>query len=151
MKKKYLKLGLVVLWMIIIFMFSNQPADLSDENNKFVIYLLNHLGIDLSSLLGKWSDFLIRKAAHLTEYFILYVLLYNALNNEKLGKKTMITVLGIIFLYACSDEFHQSFVPGRGPAFRDVLIDTSGGLIAGIIIYIKNKIKINYGRRKIYE
>jgi VanZ family protein len=39
-----------------------------------------------------------------------------------------------VFLYASSDEFHQSFVPGRGPAFSDVLIDTAGGL-TGIILY----------------
>ncbi|MFZ2371781.1 MAG: VanZ family protein, partial [Trichococcus flocculiformis] len=39
-----------------------------------------------------------------------------------------------VFLYASSDEFHQSFIPGRGPAFTDVLIDTAGGL-TGIILF----------------
>ena len=42
------------------------------------------------------------------------------------------------FLYACSDEFHQSFVPGRGPAFKDVMIDSTGALVGLTIIYIKN-------------
>lgn len=50
----------------------------------------------------------------------------------------------ISFLYAVSDEYHQSFVPGRGPAFRDVLIDTIGASFAlfGIIENIKNMPKV---------
>ncbi len=50
--------------------------------------------------------------------------------------------LAFVFLYACSDEFHQSFVPGRGPAFRDVLIDTSGGAFAYIVTSVINRFKI---------
>jgi len=38
------------------------------------------------------------------------------------------------FLYACSDEFHQTFVPGRAGQFKDVLIDTAGALIGLIVV-----------------
>ena len=34
----------------------------------------------------------------------------------------------ICFVYACSDEWHQTFVPGRAGQFRDVLLDTAGSL-----------------------
>jgi VanZ family protein len=37
--------------------------------------------------------------------------------------------------YAVSDEFHQSFVPGRSPSIQDVLIDIVG--ILGFYIVIK--------------
>ncbi|MBB1503242.1 VanZ family protein, partial [Candidatus Saccharibacteria bacterium] len=49
------------------------------------------------------------------------------------------------FLYACTDEIHQIFVPGRSAQFRDVLIDTLGAsfgtLIAYLIIKLITKIK----------
>ena len=97
----------------------------------------NLLGFDLNSILGTLSDFIVRKAAHFTEYFILYILLYRAINTKRNGDiKVFIGSILIVFLYACSDEFHQAFVPGRGPAFRDVLVDTCGGLTAFLIMYI---------------
>ena len=44
------------------------------------------------------------------------------------------------FFYACTDEIHQYFIPGRAMAFRDVLIDSAGALLAMIIVNIKIKI-----------
>ena len=61
--------------------------------------------------------------------------------NKSSDIKVFIQVILMVFLYACSDEFHQAFVPGRGPAFRDVLVDTSGGLTALLIIYIRAILK----------
>lgn len=40
------------------------------------------------------------------------------------------------FLYACTDELHQIFVPGRSAQFRDVLIDTLGASFGAIITYL---------------
>jgi VanZ family protein len=37
-------------------------------------------------------------------------------------------------LYAASDEWHQSFVKGRGPSARDVLIDSAGALAACLLL-----------------
>ncbi|MGK0468435.1 VanZ family protein [Clostridium sp.] len=142
MNKKYINWILVIGWMVLIFIFSSQPAEVSNENNKFVIYLFNLLGLDLNSMLGSLSDFIIRKAAHFIIYLILYVLVYRAMNiKDNKDIKGFILPILIVFLYACSDEFHQAFVPGRGPAFRDVLVDTSGGLIAFLIMYINVTLK----------
>ncbi len=139
MKKKQIDWILVIAWMLLIFIFSSQAGEVSNENNKFVIYIFNLLGLDLNSIFGTLSDFIVRKAAHFTEYFILYVLLYRAINTKKnTSIKVFIGVILIVFLYACSDELHQAFVPGRGPAFRDVLVDTCGGLMAFLIMYIRN-------------
>ena len=137
MKKKHIDWILVIGWMVLIFLFSSQPGEVSSGNNKFVIYLFNLLGLDLNSIFGTLSDFIVRKSAHFTEYFILYILLYRAIRAEKNESiKVFIYPILIVFLYACSDEFHQAFVPGRGPAFRDVMVDTCGGLIAFLIMYI---------------
>jgi VanZ family protein len=40
-----------------------------------------------------------------------------------------------VFLVACADEYHQSFLPGRTSSFHDVLIDTSGALLLGAIYF----------------
>jgi VanZ family protein len=142
MKKKNVNWILVIGWMVLIFIFSNQPAEVSNQNNKFVIYLFNLLGLDLNSMLGSLSDFIIRKSAHFIIYLILYILVYRALNiKDNKDIKGFILPILIVFLYACSDEFHQAFVPGRGPAFRDVLVDTSGGLTAFLIMYINVTLK----------
>lgn len=47
-------------------------------------------------------------------------------------------VLGVlvVFVVACLDEFHQSFIPGRTPAFHDVMLDTMGGVFAQMLILL---------------
>ncbi|KGM97861.1 VanZ family protein [Clostridium novyi A str. 4552] len=143
--KIILKYCLVITWMIVIFCFSKDPATVSNEKSDFVIESLTSLGIDIGGIFGKMSTFIVRKMGHFTEYFVLCILLIFALACKFKVKKTYIAAISITFLYACSDEFHQLFVPGRSGKIMDVLIDTIGGLVA-IIIYkivlsIRNKNK----------
>lgn len=82
------------------------------------------------------AHFYVRKAAHLTEYAILAILLSRALVAGKapLDGKTAVLVLTGAALYAASDEFHQSFVPSRGASLHDVGIDATGATL-GLIIF----------------
>lgn len=102
----------VVVWASIIFMFSTIQVEKSDR-------------FDL-------TDFIIKKSAHLVEYVMLFVLFYRAVKNTTSAsiQKAAITAIIAVIIYGASDEFHQSFTPGRGPALRDVIIDTTGGFIA---------------------
>lgn len=50
------------------------------------------------------------------------------------ASKILRRALFIGFLYACTDEFHQTFVPGRSGELRDILIDTFGVLLGALII-----------------
>ena len=59
-------------------------------------------------------------------------------NNNR--KMFLITIL-ICFLYALSDEIHQSFVPGRACRALDVLIDTSGSAFFCLVYFIAYKVK----------
>lgn len=136
LNRTYFKWILVLAWMIVIFLFSNDPAAVSDEKSGFVLKTLNALGINLNSYFGELANFIVRKAGHFTEYFLLYALLFNALQDNSSLRQSLIISLIITFLYACSDEFHQIFIPGREGKFRDVLIDTSGGAFALILIGI---------------
>lgn len=77
----------------------------------------------------------IRKCAHFTEYFILSWLILRGIRGDNKITKVQWALLTIALVagYAGLDEFHQSFVPGRTAAFRDVLIDTSGGIAAQVV------------------
>lgn len=83
---------------------------------------------------------LMRKSAHFIAYLILGFLVSHALQSEtavspaSVWKRRGISLL-LCVAYAFSDEFHQVFVPGRGPLLKDVLIDGSGAAL-GIFIYV---------------
>lgn len=136
-KKKILKWGFLFFWMIIIFIFSNQPH--SGEATRSIIEQI--IPTIKTNALIDIINFIIRKSAHITEYFILTILTISLLK-EYTKKERVIITLSILFcfLYASTDEFHQSLVPGRTSTFKDVLIDTSGGLIA-MLAYTLYKLK----------
>lgn len=82
----------------------------------------------LDSGLGDW-DFFLRKIAHMVEYGILALLILRALARTwpGWGRVRWLTMAALVaILYAVSDEFHQAYVPGRGPSATDVLIDSMG-------------------------
>lgn len=133
MKRKYLKWALVIIWAIVIFMFSSQTGEISNNNNRFVVDLFKMIGINLDSYFGDMIHLIIRKLAHFFEYFIFYYLVYNALIEDISHRSALIASLAVVFIYACSDEIHQAFIPGRGPAIRDVLVDTGGGLLCMLL------------------
>lgn len=141
MKRKYLKWVLVIIWAIVIFMFSSQTGENSNNNNRFVVDLFKMMGINLDLYFGGMVDFIIRKLAHFMEYFIFYHLVYNALSEDLSDRSALIASLAIIFIYACSDEIHQAFVPGRGPGIKDVLVDTGGGLLCMILKVLGKRLK----------
>lgn len=168
--KKILLWLLLAGWMCVIFFFSAQDAESSSLLSsgflhRFVlVFLPEKLAADRQ--LVHTLEFLIRKAAHMTEYAVLamlalaqirqYVLPYaseaeNAGNTKIAGNtenagKTRVNALHrplaqcfcalcFVFLYACTDEFHQLFSDGRSGQIKDVLIDTFGGLF-GVLFYL---------------
>jgi len=83
-----------------------------------------------------------RKTCHLTEYAILAWLFWRAIrkpvkNDPRPWNWTEAGLaLAIVFAYAASDELHQVFVPNRTALASDVLIDTSGGAIALLLLWL---------------
>ncbi len=74
-----------------------------------------------------WADLLVKKGGHMTGYALLAWSYCHALQDRPRGKRRCWLALGLVFLYALSDEWHQGFVPGRHASGWDVLIDTTGG------------------------
>lgn len=136
MKKQKLNLILVIIWMTIIFIMSSfNSIESSNQSNFIVDVIANIFHITNINILS----IIIRKLAHYTEYLILGILVMN-LNNKK-SKSIYLSII-ICLLYAISDEFHQSFVPGRSCQLYDVAIDFFGSL-TGIFIYKLINKKIN--------
>ncbi len=142
--KKY-KLLLIIIWMIIIFMFSNQSAtqssELSDsliDNTIVKVYEIFNGKVNKeqrAKIIDNYSYF-IRKLAHFTLYFILGILCFTFFKD--FTKHYVIYSIMVCFLYAVSDEIHQMFSIERGPGVIDVLIDTLGSLASIIILNRKN-------------
>ena len=127
MKKNIIKILLVILWMIVIFCFSNQKATdsprLSDGFIKNTICKINKTDCDKTI---KKSFKPVRKCAHFCVYLILGLLVMNCFN---IKRKYIVYSLIICLLYSVSDEVHQLFVNGRSGEIIDVFIDTFGSFI----------------------
>jgi VanZ family protein len=106
----------VIVWMALIFTFSAQPT--------------------LPSLPGAFWDTLMKKGAHFTVYAVLAALSWRALEPRR-GAFGWAWLLAV--LYACTDEWHQSFVPGRHPMATDVLIDACGAATALLLIWLAQR------------
>jgi len=120
--------------MIIIFSFSHQTgSDSSHLSLTIVQWIQNHLNIPL-------TEFMIRKGAHMSEYALLSLSFYYGFSHLEIHQKiTYISSLAATFIYACTDEFHQLFIGGRAGQLTDVMIDTCGGIIMIIFIFLINR------------
>ncbi len=75
-------------------------------------------------------DFVIRKGGHMLGYALLAIAYSRGLKRHRAALRFQFaTAICLAFLYAASDEIHQSFIPGRTPSIWDVCIDTAGAII----------------------
>ncbi len=151
---RYINILLLILWMGIIFSFSQDTGEVSTKKSSHVIetginivmkLTANHYTEEqIESFIVK-SVYLVRKLAHLIEYFVLGLLFINVIKDyTSISLKKSLFILGACFLYALTDEGHQMLIPGRDGKFIDVLIDTLGsflGIISYYLIYHKRKHK----------
>ncbi len=79
---------------------------------------------------------LVRKTAHFTEYLCMGLLSCSILDlwYQPVWRGRLLAGLQIL-VSASLDEFHQYFIPGRNAAFKDVMIDTAGG-VTGIMLFL---------------
>lgn len=128
----------VALWMGFIFAMSSDLGSAA-HTSRIIEPLVLWIKPDATPEQFEFIHFIIRKLAHLTEYAVLALLVFRALKHTRpltLGKfswQTAGLALLITAAYAATDEWHQTFVPGRTPAVGDVLIDSSGGLVSLLI------------------
>ncbi|MEZ4687715.1 MAG: TIGR04282 family arsenosugar biosynthesis glycosyltransferase [Bacteroidia bacterium] len=134
----------VVVLMVVIFLLSDQDRDETLLRTGLLARICGWMGFDCAWIMQGEKAFYIRKAAHMTEYGLLAFLLLRWLRLKFSFKKAALYSLLIAVCYASTDEYHQTFVEGRGGTPVDVLIDSMGmmiGLGFGWLLFQKWKRK----------
>lgn len=108
MHTRVVKVLSLLVWCSLIFFLSSQPRLPGPEDGLFRTLFM--------------------KSAHVVVYAVMYVLALRAFSTNK--KAAVHQAILFCFLYAVSDEFHQTFVPGRGGRVSDVLIDMGGVVLS---------------------
>lgn len=131
-----------LIMMYVIFSFSAQSGTDSGNLSYEVSHKIVEIGNEvLDKGMEEWEiddyayriEYPVRKLAHMTEYFLLAVAVSFPFYVYGLRGFPLMLVAGFICVaFACGDEYHQSFVEGRGPSVTDVGID-SIGVFFGII------------------
>ena len=101
-----------IIWMIMIFNMSGQVASTSQ-------------GFSL-----RVTQKIVNVIDHMNEYAILYTLLLLSFCASTIVTRAMFYSILVSFVYACTDEFHQTFVSLRSGDFIDVCIDMTGVMAA---------------------
>lgn len=152
MFKKIILWVLIISCMAAIFAFSSQKATESKKTSSSFITTVIRL-LDINKTLSQESieniaeeiTTIVRKSAHFFIYALLGLLVALLFSQYGFkGKRQLLFAVLWVLLYACSDEFHQTFVEGRSGEIRDVLIDTAGGFCGAAFIAMVKRL---YKRR----
>ncbi|HMF56530.1 MAG TPA: VanZ family protein [Pyrinomonadaceae bacterium] len=135
-RNRIIRYGPLLLWLGLIFFAST--GEFSAENTSLIIGpLLHWLFPNISDERVQLVHFIVRKLAHFSEYAVLALLAARAFINsshDAINRNWFLISLLLIAVYALSDEFHQSFVATRTASIYDSMIDSSGGLVALLLL-----------------
>lgn len=141
---------LIVLNMAMIYYFSAEDGAKSGQTSGTVAHAVAEVTVrDFSAKPVTEQNRIVtrfqhpvRKAAHMAEHGLLALwidLLLLTWDRTGSVRDTVIrnaATLTAVFLYACTDEWHQKSVGGRGAAFTDVLIDTAGAAVVCAVVFL---------------
>ncbi len=124
-----------IVWAVAISSFST-GAFTSDHTSRFIVPFLHWLLPRASPETLLSIHHVIRKCGHVAEYFLLSLLVLRGLlaGGQDFGIRVALIAIVIVAAYASLDEYHQSFVPGRGAAVSDVFLDTAAGTAAQLAV-----------------
>jgi VanZ family protein len=147
-------LALTVFWMGVMFDKSAQPYEEQDMrpwlsariDERHISSLLPHISFTYdgqfvtSAKPYDMAEFFVRKGGHISEYALLAWLWTRTLAAWERARgrasrrmRSVLLAVAIALLYAASDEWHQSFVPGRTGHAVDVLVDACGIALAAAL------------------
>jgi VanZ family protein len=121
----------------------------SEHTSRFILPALHWMFPHASAETLGLMHAVIRKSAHLTEYFIFSIFLIHGLRGKERRWTLRWAIWAVIIAagYAALDEFHQSFVPSRTASPWDALLDTVGASLAQVSLWLwhsqKRKAKVD--------
>jgi len=138
----YLQPRVLLIWVVTLawvgtISFLSTASYGSSVTGWLLAQLLSSLHIHLSHQTFAIVHFLIRKLAHCTEYAMLSLFLYFSLNPrhpECWHARSALASVVIAGLFSLTDEYHQSFVPGRTASLKDCGLDTLGALLGMLLL-----------------
>lgn len=149
MKRKIMFIFLIV-WMIAIFLFSNMDSNSSNSKSQATIHLTIDTVLKITNKIGlthKYPSMArkeevvmklnkpLRKVAHASIYCFLAIIILTILRLYRLKTNYLgVITLFLCFIFAMTDEFHQTFILGRTGQLSDVVIDTLGSTL-GILLW----------------
>lgn len=131
----------LLIWMGIIFGASADTQS-TEHTSRFLVPFLRWLNPHISEEAIDAARWVVRKAAHMTEFALLAWLWWRAWRKPRRHDarpwswRTAGLTIACVALYAASDELHQYFVANRTASVKDVCIDTTGGIIAIVVLWI---------------
>ncbi|HYL09167.1 MAG TPA: VanZ family protein [Candidatus Acidoferrales bacterium] len=129
--------GPVLCWAALIYVLSTEHFS-SAATSRIIEPLLRWLFSSASRRTIRFIHYLIRKAAHVTEYFIFSLMLFRAFRGKERGWRLswMVETMALAAFYAGFDEMHQAFVPGREARLSDSLLDTAGAALGQAVLWL---------------
>lgn len=141
-QRRYIRHWLLVLaWLLVIFGASSDSGS-SNRTSRIIGPIVRFLYPQISEESLSWVVLAVRKAAHVTEYAILAVLVWRAIRASRAAPgwswqpRDAAIAWGAATLYAASDEIHQLFVPSRTGQVQDVLIDSTGAALGLLAVFL---------------
>ncbi len=111
----------VILWMALIFALSSQST--------------------LPATGGLPAN-LVAVAGHLVAYSVLAALIRLAIGGTEYNRRADLLAIALATLYGVSDEFHQSFVPGRDASVFDLAVDLAAATLGTTLVNLARAIRV---------
>jgi VanZ family protein len=129
---------------IVISLFSTHYFS-AEKTGRVILPILHLLFPTANAHMLRLMHFGIRKLAHITEFGVFSVAIFHGIRGPRSGWQLNWAIITLLIAagYAGLDEWHQSFVPLREPSVRDVLIDTTGALLAQVLVWIYARLHRN--------
>ena len=130
-----------LLWMAVMYGLSTDTFA-AEYTGGVLWHVLHGLAPQVPSAHYPLLHFLIRKAAHLTEYAILAGLLLRALRAQAAAPwhwRWALGSFGLVAFYAGLDEYHQTLTQSRTGSVADSVLDMAGGLLALTLLWRRGR------------
>lgn len=133
-----------IIMMCLIYTFSAQTGEVSGNLSYQISYQIVETKNEVLNENKSYEElayeadgihYYVRKAAHMTEYFLLAIAISFPLYVYRVRGIWLMILAGIVCVgFAGLDEYHQSFVANRGPSVKDVGIDSIGAFIGILLV-----------------